>query len=410
MKKILISAILTLTFSVSYSQIDTCQIDSNAYYFYMNDAANLTVDSIDSNPLHPYYDSIVIPQTMLNRILKCFSSLYTLNSPERDTIINIYDIHCQPPVPATFPLVRKSIVIGVDTNFNWVLQFIQDSVYSGNPAFDSLIAGLGFQMIQCSPFVNSLSVKTDNYYHLRPLIEALLNIPGVTYAMEPPFPGFCSESINKITYHSIPASDELIFSHAWDCFDCCNHRRFWKFKVFPNCSTAFAGSWTDNTPVVPVQNNVRGYVKYVNTSSTPIKNCNVLLIMGNDTLVQTTDSLGFFEFAAIQDGNYQLMVNCSIPWGGVNSTDALNVVRHFVGLQLLTPFRQIAAEVNYMPAINASDALTILKRFLGITNSFVTGDWLFESLNITVSGQSVTNISLKGICYGDVDGSYIPNQ
>lgn len=182
--------------------------------------------------------------------------------------------------------------------------------------------------------------------------------------------------------------------------------RFWEFHVFPDCSVQYAGSWGNNPPV-PVAN-VSGYLTYDNPVSTPISNSPVKLIHGNDTLVQVTNNLGHFQFSNIQLGSYQLKANCTKPWGGVNSSDCLKVLQHFTGMSVLSPFRTLAANVDGNTYVNAVDALTILKRIVGMTNSFIKGNWLFESPAITITGQTNININLKGICYGDVDGSYIP--
>ena len=100
----------------------------------------------------------------------------------------------------------------------------------------------------------------------------------------------------------------------------------------------------------------------------------------------------------------------------------MKVKRHFAGSEYFTTsLRLHAADVNMSGSINTTDAVKITRRFVGSDTSFTRGDWDFENpvggdtLNVStymndtivVNGQAVT-LSLKGICIGDVNGSYAP--
>lgn len=389
------------------AQVDTCPISNAARSFYECDAKNLTLDTILSNPSHPWYDSIHLPYGQVNNILRGLGMVYNLNTPERDSIVNLYNIHCNSGIPVGCN-VLNSIMLGVDTCLFWVKQFIQDSLLSSNPDFDNLVAGNGFRLIYQGSTLTNIIISNDSTYNLRPLVDQLSVIPGIIYAMIAQLPTVGGESIDDITFHSAADYDEIIFTHGWNCFEGCEHRCYWDFHVFPDCSAALVGRWGDSPPVIPGQTIISGYLTYDNSDNTPITSSMVYLVKGNDSLATMTDSQGFFHFDHVTNGNFQLNAHCVKPWGGVNSTDALKVLQHFVGHSPLSPFRQQAAAVSGNTYVNAMDALSIMKRFVGLTNSFVTGDWLLESTSITVSGQSVLNVNLKGICYGDVDGSYIP--
>lgn len=97
------------------------------------------------------------------------------------------------------------------------------------------------------------------------------------------------------------------------------------------------------------------------------------------------------------------------PGGGVNATDALRVRQHFTGAAPLVGLRLAVADVNTSASINAADALLITRRFNNLTSSFSSGDWYFESVAVTANGQT-QNINLKGLTYGDVNGSYTPTS
>ena len=57
--------------------------------------------------------------------------------------------------------------------------------------------------------------------------------------------------------------------------------------------------------------------------------------------------------------------------------------------------------------INSIDALYIAKRFTFIINTFPSGVWLFTKDTISVAAFPFTH-NLKGMCFGDVNGSYVP--
>ena len=91
---------------------------------------------------------------------------------------------------------------------------------------------------------------------------------------------------------------------------------------------------------------------------------------------------------------------------GVNATDALLVMRHFVHLDTLAPKYATLADVNGSGSINGTDAMLIMRR--AIDGSFPIGDFYFFSPNgISVSGDTCT-YDLSFLCYGDVNGSYTP--
>ncbi|MFM7699812.1 MAG: hypothetical protein ACKO7V_03375, partial [Bacteroidota bacterium] len=71
--------------------------------------------------------------------------------------------------------------------------------------------------------------------------------------------------------------------------------------------------------------------------------------------------------------------------------------------------RLAVADVNASASINANDALLITRRFNNLSSSFTAGDWYFETVAVTANGQT-QNINLKGLTYGDVNGSFTPSS
>ena len=155
---------------------------------------------------------------------------------------------------------------------------------------------------------------------------------------------------------------------------------------------------------------VSGKLTYFNNSSTPLKNCMVYLMNGNDTIgMYTTGTTGEYFFANVQPGTYHVKVKCNIMFGGSGgATDALMILRHFVGLPpLLTGLKLAAADVDASGYAGVADALMIERRFVGQINSFPSGNWIFENPAIQVLNTDIIQ-DIKGLCFGDVNGSYIP--
>jgi len=98
----------------------------------------------------------------------------------------------------------------------------------------------------------------------------------------------------------------------------------------------------------------------------------------------TTDLNGNYQFTGLCPGEYTLTIQSSLPWGGVNSIDALLVLKHFTGVIQLNPMQILAADVDASGYVNSTDALQIARRFTGIISSFPAGDWVFETATISI--------------------------
>jgi hypothetical protein len=155
---------------------------------------------------------------------------------------------------------------------------------------------------------------------------------------------------------------------------------------------------------------VSGVLTYDNVQYTPL-NASMVFLKGNDGSVvaySNTDQSGHFNLCNIPSGNYQLMVLTNIPWGGVNSVDALFAMLYFTQQISLDSLEIIAGNVNMDSAINSIDALLISQRFVQLISTFNAGDWIFENPMITVTDSSYQFIIVKGRCSGDLNGSYQP--
>ncbi|MCX6272880.1 MAG: dockerin type I domain-containing protein [Bacteroidetes bacterium] len=168
------------------------------------------------------------------------------------------------------------------------------------------------------------------------------------------------------------------------------------------------GWYLDNIRVEGTGYGLSGIVSYASPVSQAMAGVTVLLTISGSTYNSAiTNNSGTYGFTTVNPGTNILFVNCNKPWGGVNSSDALLVLKHFVGMIQLSGLALQAADVNGDQVVNAADALMILQRFTGMINSFPSGDWVFESPMFTAPLTQVANIPIQGLCYGDVNGSYL---
>ncbi len=155
-----------------------------------------------------------------------------------------------------------------------------------------------------------------------------------------------------------------------------------------------------------------GYVKYKNAYTTPMNGVLVTLTNLNTsqswtTLTSPMSGNGYYQFTGMPAGTYKLTASYNGTWGGNNATDALRVKQTVVGINPLTGLNLLAGDVNAsgLP-LTALDALMIENRTVGYITSYPAGDWIFEEITFTPTGN--VNQTIYGLCFGDVDGSYIP--
>ncbi|MEI6576571.1 MAG: choice-of-anchor L domain-containing protein [Bacteroidota bacterium] len=160
----------------------------------------------------------------------------------------------------------------------------------------------------------------------------------------------------------------------------------------------------------PEISSVNGYIKYDNFDETPLSGVTVRLMQNDSVLSETvTNQYGMYSFNNVSSGNYSVRAESNASWGGVNSADALMIIKYFVSLLGLSGLPLLAADVNDDNVVNSKDALLVVKRFTGVILEYpMHRDWVFETHSIIVPGIAPVSCNIKGLCYGDVNGSYIP--
>jgi len=176
-------------------------------------------------------------------------------------------------------------------------------------------------------------------------------------------------------------------------------------QVSPTCSV------TSNSINISVLNcnRITGDLKYDNNNQTSLAGVPVHLktLLGNIVASDTTDATGGYEMSGYNNGNYVLDANVNYAWGGVNSTDALQVTRFFTSLITLSPLRIRVGDVNGSGITNSGDALLINRRITGLIPSFSVGNFVNNLPSVSASGNPIA-ANLRVLSTGDVNGTYNP--
>jgi len=201
----------------------------------------------------------------------------------------------------------------------------------------------------------------------------------------------------------------------WNGYPACGCGEVTVCETYLDCT----GCTTMDIVILPgASTNLSGYVTYDNMFNTALNGVDVSLydpnlgiIVGTVTTGPNLGSMGepgYYAFDFVADGTYQLLGSFDGAWGGNNATDALIVQQYVAGTWPLTGLPLTCADVNASLSVTALDALMIKLRTIGLVTSYAAGDWKFEDPMVTVSGP--TTMDFKGLCVGDVNGSYIPTS
>ena len=123
--------------------------------------------------------------------------------------------------------------------------------------------------------------------------------------------------------------------------------------------------------VIGGTNTIYGNVNYDNLTQTPMDNTTLILktLSGIEVDSVLTDIYGAYSFQGVVDENYVVEMHCNKIWGGVNASDGLAIMRHFVGMHTLSGLALIASDVDASAFINTADALMCVQRFVGLIKS-----------------------------------------
>jgi len=259
----------------------------------------------------------------------------------------------------------------------------------------------------------STPTEMVQWYH------ALLNGQVVNAASLQDMTSFVGSGNYGIGISKVLVSGRTVWTHGGNIWGGYNSSMMYDtatgaiFAVFVNHVNAQANQFSirllNNLVHHPVMR-ISGSLRYANATQTPMTSVGVQLTQNAQVLAtDTTTNQGHFDLGLRGQGTYPVQYVNNRPWGGVNATDALLILRHFGSTATLTGIYLQAADVNVSGTVNATDALLVSRRFTNTIQSLPSGDWIWEVNSLqTVAGGTYSNLVWRCLAAGDVNGSYQP--
>jgi PKD repeat protein len=135
-----------------------------------------------------------------------------------------------------------------------------------------------------------------------------------------------------------------------------------------------------------------------------------VLSMGPPNPDVSSDVNGEYVLGPYYHGDYVLHVGKADDLGGINSLDAIKVVRHSTGTEPFEdPYKERAGEVNRDGLINSLDAIKIVRAAVGL-ESLPAGAWAFDPDSVIFSplNGDQADQDFIAIRMGDVNGDWAP--
>ncbi len=168
--------------------------------------------------------------------------------------------------------------------------------------------------------------------------------------------------------------------------------------------------WVDDPPfgeiILDVNCLLTGQVDYyTGESALP----GVVFSMGPPNDDAVSNMAGEWEFEPYPMDDYTLRIGKDDELYASNSLDAMKVLRHEAGLELLTGDLTLrCGDVNLDEVVDTLDAVAIAEA-AALIAPLASGDWAFEPDSVVFEPLNRDeNISVVGMRMGDVDGSWLP--
>ena len=136
------------------------ELDTFIVNNYIEDAKSLYFHEIITDIYHPNYNNPIIDTAEVTKVLKIIQAVYNLNSPERDTIFDIHEIH------GHFCYSFQSISLNVKTELPEIQNLSNNIIPTGDSGLDHLLSTYKFDSVKTSYSYPSFSM-VDNLYSRR---------------------------------------------------------------------------------------------------------------------------------------------------------------------------------------------------------------------------------------------------
>ncbi len=193
---------------------------------YTRDAKQLYMNEIFHDNNHVNFDNPIIDSKEVNKILKLIQAVYDSNSPESDTVFNLYEIH------GYYCYSFNSIGLKVKTELPEIKNLSNEIIPTGNANLDNLLSIYNFESVETAysyPDFPWLTIYSINEYNMIPLEKEFSDLSSVLIAE---FQDGCVGDGNNISLIRSPYSSTITFSIGrGDCPSGCTYHKYWEFNV-----------------------------------------------------------------------------------------------------------------------------------------------------------------------------------
>lgn len=174
------------------------------------------------------------------------------------------------------------------------------------------------------------------------------------------------------------------------------------------CSIMFMFTTTKNFS----QTSIIGQVVYHNVENTPLEDVTVILKDSLGIILDSKITLedGKYHFDNLDEGTYNIEALTSLSPGGIDMEDAYLIELYLNNLYTFTTIQKLAADVDGDGAVTWDDHNIITDWWFLYGYPFPVGDWVFETLQISVMGKDSIDGGMDGSSTGDVDGVWEPGD
>ncbi len=193
---------------------------------YTYDAQQLYMDELIHDSANVNFNNPIIDDTEVEDILKIIQAVYDLDSPYRDTVFEVYQIH------GYYCYSFSSISLEVQTDDAGIINLAQGIIPTGDLDLDVLLNTYHFDSVKTAysyPNFPWLTIFTKDEYNLLPVEKEFENIESVFIAE---FNKGCIGDGNTITLIRENSKATITFSiGSGDCPAGCIYHKYWEFEV-----------------------------------------------------------------------------------------------------------------------------------------------------------------------------------
>jgi hypothetical protein len=160
------------------AEAQNCPIDPWILSNYYQNAQFYAYEEIINDTTHPFLDSVIIPQSIIDKYLGILSAVYLLQNSSSDSVFNVFQIG------ASFSIVPNNIKVGLDNSLQWVQELRWGNFPTGVADFDSLVIhyNLSFEHEFTYQGTAWFTLYADTFYNTIALAKLFASITGVEFS------------------------------------------------------------------------------------------------------------------------------------------------------------------------------------------------------------------------------------